>query len=196
MTSGRTKASAITRNVLGPYSQEKLISDLKEKYYSTIGSDASNVGNLKTFPYAVQYFDSKKGICQKLSDYEDEGCNTSNIDNNNDEECKKESLNDCYLFFLSNALPEFTKVILQLESDSFTILDIDHPMRSLLEQLKSSLLFNLWTKDRNRMDLVKSELMTRINFDESCSEIWSVLQSPEGEKLQKMAKSSDKYSKK
>ncbi|KAL3271116.1 hypothetical protein HHI36_021611 [Cryptolaemus montrouzieri] len=46
------------------------------------------------------------------------------------------------------------------------------------------------------MDLVKSELMTRINFDESCSEIWSVLPSPEREKLQKMAKSSDRYSKK
>lgn len=51
MTCGRTKASAITRSVLGPYSQEKLISDLKESYYFSVGSDASNVGNIKTFPY-------------------------------------------------------------------------------------------------------------------------------------------------
>lgn len=301
ITCGRTKASAITRNVLGPYSQEKLISDLKESHYFSVGSDASNVGNVKTFPYAVQYFDSKKGICQKLLDfYEDadetsldifqclkkitadadlsinqisaysadnasvnygihnsvyqklkmenehvfkancychiinncvkfalkglepdvesivmkiysefsssalktkklkecfefaqiefkellrhvptrwlsllpaidrlvyswpavkyyflekgpnhshrvlwefisEGCD---VDINNDEECKKESLNDCYLFFLSNILPEFTKVVLLLENNSFTILDLDHAMRSLFEQLKSRLADN------------------------------------------------------
>lgn len=44
LTCGRTKASAITRNVLGPYSQEKVISELKECYYFSVASDASNVG--------------------------------------------------------------------------------------------------------------------------------------------------------
>lgn len=506
MTCGRTKASAITRNVLGPYSREKLISELKEFYYFSVGSDASNVGNIKTFPYAVQYFNNKKGICQKLLDfYEDANetsldiyqclkkitadaglsinqisaysadnasvnygihnsvyqklktenehvfkanCNCHIINNcvkyavkglyvdvesivmkiysefsssalqakklkecfefaqieykqllryvptrwlsllpaidrlvhswpavkyyflekgpndchrvlwefisedcddnevNNEEEYKKEGMNDCYLFFLSNVLPEFNKVILLLENDSYTILDIDHAMQSLLDQLKNrladnffgskvrgifrnltenqrhkftsqahiflqraikyleerydfgpngiykkigllslnseelkltwevlsefpmilkiedavnidslytefaclkavfevlpkdlpndkiwayffrtnisndfvnlkkiigfvfsiptsnafcerifSLLNNLWSKERNKMsmDLIKSELQTRINFEESCSEILSVLQRSDGEKLVRMAKSNDKY---
>lgn len=510
MTCGRTKASAITRNVLGPYSQEKVISELKECNYFSVASDASNVGNLKTFPYAVQYFDCNKGIRRKLLDFYEEAEETSldiykclkkitidsnlsmdqisaySADNasvnygahnsvfqklkeennhifkancychvinncvkyalkgldvdiesivikiynefsssalktkklkeccefaqieykellrhvptrwlsllpaidrlirswpavkhyflakgednchkvlwdfisegcsstdfiNNDEECKKEGKNDCYLFFLSNILSEFTKLILHLESESFTILDIDHAMRNLHDQLKSrmadnffgskvrdifrklaeeeralftgqvhiflqralkyleerydfstdgiykkfellslksqelkltwevlselptilniedavnidslyaefaclktvykelpkdlpndeiwayffrnntstnfdnlkkivgfvlsiptsnafcerifSLLNSLWTKERNRMsmDLIKSELQTRINFDVSCSEILSVLQSSDGEKLIKMAKSSEKYLKK
>ncbi|CAH2088355.1 unnamed protein product [Euphydryas editha] len=77
MTCGRTKASAITRNVLGPYSQEKLISDLKKSHYFSVCSDASNVGNIKTFPYAVQYFDSNKGICQKLLDFYEDADETS-----------------------------------------------------------------------------------------------------------------------
>lgn len=298
---------------------------------------------------AVKYYFLEKGpnnshrvLREIISEGDDD-------DINNDEECKKEGLNDCYLFFLSNILPEFTKVILLLESDSFTILDIDHAMRSLSDQLKSrlsdkffgskvrdifrkltedqrnkftsqahiflqraikyleerydfgldgiykkfeflslkseelkltwevlsefpvifkiedtvdidslytefaclkavfevlpkdlpndkiwayffrtnlsndfvnlkkivgfilsiptsnafceiifSLFNNLWTKERNRMsmDLIKSELQTRVNYEESCSEILSVLQSSAGEKLLKMAKSSDKYLKK
>lgn len=73
----RTKASAITRNVLGPYSKEKLISDLKECYYFSVNSDASNVGNIKTFPYAVQYFNSNKGICRKLLDFYEDSDETS-----------------------------------------------------------------------------------------------------------------------
>lgn len=77
LTCGRTKASAITRNVLGPYSQEKVISELKECYYFSVVSDASNVGNLKTFPYAVQYFNCNKGICRKLLDFYEEAEETS-----------------------------------------------------------------------------------------------------------------------
>lgn len=77
MTRGRTKASAITRNVLGPYFQEKVISDLKSCFYFPIASDASNVGNLKTFPYSVQYFNCNKGICRKLLDFYEEAEETS-----------------------------------------------------------------------------------------------------------------------
>ncbi|KAI4461585.1 hat family dimerization domaincontaining protein-related [Holotrichia oblita] len=77
MTCKRTKAAAITRNVLGPYSQEKVISDLKPCFYFSIASDASNVGNLKTFPYAVQYFNCNKGICRKLLDFYEEAEETS-----------------------------------------------------------------------------------------------------------------------
>ncbi|KAF9405681.1 hypothetical protein HW555_013685 [Spodoptera exigua] len=105
LTCGRTKASAITRNVLGPYSQEKVISELKECYYFSVASDASNVG---------------RDNCHKvLWDFISEGCSTDFM-NNDDEECKKE------------------------ESESFTILDIDHAMRSLHDQLKSRMADNFF----------------------------------------------------
>lgn len=69
---GRTKASTVTKDVLGSFLQEKIISDLKDSHYFTICSDTSNVGIIKTFPFAVQYFHEKSGICQKLLDfYED-----------------------------------------------------------------------------------------------------------------------------
>lgn len=506
MTCGRTKSAAITRSVLGPFSQEKVVSDLKRVDYFAVSSDASNVGNIKTFPYAVQYFNEKHGICRKLLDFYEDSEETSldifqclqkitaacdlkmsqisaysadnasvnygkfnsvyqklkaknehvfrancnchvvnncvkfaikgldvdiesivlkmysefsssalktkklkdcfefaqieykellrhistrwlslmpaidrlvyswpavkhyflskgpenchrvlwefisenydpDVDLNDENECKKEGLNECYLYFLQNLLPEFSKVILQLESDSCTILEIDHVMQHLLSQLRSrlddnffgskvrsilknlseeqictfksqahkflrrsityleerydfssqstykkfsllslksekllltwdllsefpaflkiegavdfdslysefaclkavfetlpkdmpndkiwaylfkkddqnfinlrkiisfvlsipvsnafcerifSLLNNLWTKERNRMsfDLVKAELQTRINYEESCTEFSSFLNGPEGNRLIKLAKSNQKY---
>lgn len=69
---GRTKAAAITRNVLAPYSQETVSSALKESYFFSVSSDASNIGNVKTFPYAVQYFNAETGISKQVLDfYED-----------------------------------------------------------------------------------------------------------------------------
>ncbi|KMQ84234.1 putative zinc finger protein 354b isoform x1 [Lasius niger] len=67
-----------------------------------------------------------------------------NTDFSNEEECTKESINECYLFFLQNVLPEFSKVILLLESDTCTSLDIDQIMRNLCNQLKSRLADNLF----------------------------------------------------
>ena len=78
MTCGRIKASAITRSVLGSFLQQKVVSDLKEVYYFAISSDASNVGNIKTFPYAAQYFHERNGICQKLLDFYEDPNETSN----------------------------------------------------------------------------------------------------------------------
>ncbi|XP_036347706.1 uncharacterized protein LOC118757076, partial [Rhagoletis pomonella] len=72
ITCGRTKSAAITRNVLGPYSQEKVAKALKECWYYSVSSDASNIGNVKTYPYAVQYFDPETGIRKQILDfYED-----------------------------------------------------------------------------------------------------------------------------
>lgn len=72
MSCGRTKAAAITRNVLAPFAQEQVVTELKDAEYFSVGSDASNIGNIKTFPYAVQYFNPETGISRKLLDfYED-----------------------------------------------------------------------------------------------------------------------------
>ncbi|KYN32553.1 hypothetical protein ALC56_13034 [Trachymyrmex septentrionalis] len=64
-------------------------------------------------------------------------CN--NTDLNDKEECTKEDINECYLSFLQNLLPEFSKVILLLESDSYIIIDIDNIIRNLVNQLQSQL---------------------------------------------------------
>lgn len=58
-----------------------------------------------------------------------------------------------------------------------------------------SQLNSLWTKERNIMsiDLIKSELQTRINYEEACSEILSLLNNTEGEKLVKLTRTNDKY---
>lgn len=52
----RTKVAAIARNVLSPHAIEQVVQELKEAEYFSVASDASNIGNVKTYPYAVQYF--------------------------------------------------------------------------------------------------------------------------------------------
>ena len=53
---GRTKAASFVENVLGPKAQEKCIEDLKNIFFFSIGSDASNKSNKKLFPIVVRYF--------------------------------------------------------------------------------------------------------------------------------------------
>jgi hypothetical protein len=70
---GRTKASAIAENVLGNFTWEKHVQILvsTSKKFS-IACDASNKGNRKMFPIAIQYFDIKNGIKSFVLDfYED-----------------------------------------------------------------------------------------------------------------------------
>jgi hypothetical protein len=60
---GRTKATAIAENVLAPFSESRLTDELKLVPFYSLSSDASNVGDKKTFPNAVKYFSRQKGIC-------------------------------------------------------------------------------------------------------------------------------------
>jgi len=70
---GRTKAEAIVKNVLCPKSIEMMINDIlplnQDPLYFSIASDASNNGNQKLFPIAIQYFTKKHGIQNKLLDF-------------------------------------------------------------------------------------------------------------------------------
>lgn len=75
-TCGRTKATAIAVNVLGPKSLEIVLNDLnpvsEDPLYFSLASDASNKGNRKMFPLVVQYFDRRHGVKRGLIDfYED-----------------------------------------------------------------------------------------------------------------------------
>lgn len=58
---GRTKARAIVSDVLAPYFTSKMIDELYKSRFFSLSFDASNKGNIKTYPFAVQYF-SKVGV--------------------------------------------------------------------------------------------------------------------------------------
>lgn len=68
---GRTKATKVIQNVLAPAYRELIIKELSNnnnnrcKYFS-IGTDASNKGNVKTFPLVLRYFNKNVGVTSKL----------------------------------------------------------------------------------------------------------------------------------
>lgn len=61
MSCGKTKARSIACNVLGSFFTNKIIDDLLIAQFYSLSLDASNKGNCKTFPFAVQYF-SETGV--------------------------------------------------------------------------------------------------------------------------------------
>lgn len=68
---GRTKAEAIVENNLAPRSMKIVLEEMHDIVFA-VATDASNHGNRKMFPLAVQYFNCVKGVQNKLIDfYED-----------------------------------------------------------------------------------------------------------------------------
>ncbi|CAF0813884.1 unnamed protein product [Rotaria sordida] len=67
----KTKSRAVACNVLAPYFTSKLIDDISEARFYSISFDVSNKGNIKTYPFTVQYFSDigvKRGILQFVDD--------------------------------------------------------------------------------------------------------------------------------
>ena len=72
MSCGRTKAEAIVTGVLEPKSIEGVLTQLKGDDVSlpfSLQTDASNKGNRKMFPLAVQFFTPEEGIVNRLLDF-------------------------------------------------------------------------------------------------------------------------------
>ncbi|CAH1113192.1 unnamed protein product [Psylliodes chrysocephalus] len=63
---GRTKATKLVTNILGPESKHIILNDLANNQPFCIATDASNKGNVKTFPLVVRYFKKEIGVCTKL----------------------------------------------------------------------------------------------------------------------------------
>lgn len=59
---GRTKMSKIVSNVLAPESIKFILENLSGNVPFSICTDASNKGNIKTFPIILRYFTKQKGI--------------------------------------------------------------------------------------------------------------------------------------
>ncbi|XP_034038426.1 uncharacterized protein LOC117521185 [Thalassophryne amazonica] len=72
MSCGRTKAEAVVTDVLSPKATEEVIKTLKSGGNSlpfSLHTDASNKGNRKMFPLAVQFFTPKNGVVNKVLDF-------------------------------------------------------------------------------------------------------------------------------
>lgn len=63
---GKTKANAIVTKVLGPFSKTMILRDLEKCTYFSVMTDASNKGNIKTFPLLLRYFHQEKGLKTSL----------------------------------------------------------------------------------------------------------------------------------
>ena len=66
---GRTKAASYVESILGPKAQKMCIQDLKNMFFFSIGSDASNKGNKKFFPIVVRYFCKTRGVVDAVLDF-------------------------------------------------------------------------------------------------------------------------------
>ena len=63
---GKEKLRKIVTKVLGPESKRLLVQNLKTATYFSVSTDASNNGNVKTFPLVVSYFNKKVGTTYGL----------------------------------------------------------------------------------------------------------------------------------
>ncbi|KAJ8914119.1 hypothetical protein NQ315_016194, partial [Exocentrus adspersus] len=93
---GRTKASSIAHNVLGPASTEIHIRELQMGSYYSVSTDASNHGSSKLFPVLLRYFNPDDGVILFLLDFFEDSDETANAICNN----LKEKLQDAGLNLL------------------------------------------------------------------------------------------------
>uniref|UniRef100_H3ABK6 Uncharacterized protein n=1 Tax=Latimeria chalumnae TaxID=7897 RepID=H3ABK6_LATCH len=70
LTCGKTKAEALSVNVLAPYSIQKHLDYIKANdLYFSLATDASNKGSTKCFPLVLRYFNFEEGIQHFLLDF-------------------------------------------------------------------------------------------------------------------------------
>lgn len=77
-TCGKTKLSKIGTNILAKYSIETILNDLADDHPFSISTDASNKGNIKTFPIVIRYFSKNTGINTKLLSFYEANSEKSN----------------------------------------------------------------------------------------------------------------------
>lgn len=70
MSLGRTKAEALVKDILAPKAVGEVLNVLTSGPVPfSIQTDASNKGNRKMFPLAVQFFRPESGITNKMLDF-------------------------------------------------------------------------------------------------------------------------------
>lgn len=75
----RTKCEAIVTNVFAPYANKVLETELSDRNFVSISTDASNHGNIKMMPVVVRYFIPTVGVHVRLFEFSSEKGETSSI---------------------------------------------------------------------------------------------------------------------
>ncbi|CAF1359389.1 unnamed protein product [Rotaria magnacalcarata] len=76
LSCAKTKASAIATDILAPYFTHVVLEEIKNAFYYSLSYDASNKGNLKAYPFCIQYF-SNIGVKRVLIDFIDDSSETA-----------------------------------------------------------------------------------------------------------------------
>ena len=76
LSCGRTKTASYVESILGPKAQEMCIQDLKNVFFFSIETDASNKGNKTLFPIVVRYFCKTRSVVDAVLDFYND-CNES-----------------------------------------------------------------------------------------------------------------------
>ncbi|CAF1073053.1 unnamed protein product [Didymodactylos carnosus] len=93
LSCARTKATAISINALAPFFTNKILNEIQFSQYFSMSFDASNKGNMKMYPFCVQYL-SEIGVKKGSVDFIDDASGSAtNVHRNAREVLEKHHLN-------------------------------------------------------------------------------------------------------
>lgn len=145
LTLGRTKASAIAHNVLGPVSTQEAVDVLQNGTFYSVSTDASNHGATKMFPLLVRFYSPTTNLKTCVLDfYEDANETASAIYNNLVTRLKERNIDTKYLtsYCADNANVNFgchNSVFQLLHNDNDNILPVGCPAHIVHNSVKYAL---------------------------------------------------------
>ncbi|CAG9789636.1 unnamed protein product [Diatraea saccharalis] len=145
LTLGRTKASVIAHNVLGPASTQETVETLQNNTFYSIATDASNHGATKMFPLMVRFYSPTTNLKTCILDfYEDANETASDIHMNLVTQLKEHNIDIKFLtsYCADNANVNFgcrSSVFQLLRHDNDNILSVGCPAHILHNSVKHGL---------------------------------------------------------